>query len=559
MKKLIHLFINYNEISTTFRLLVTKSALCCAVIFQSYAQGDPNILVGFPGADPGFETGASIGLWGGSIVTQGNAQTGQYSAQLEDNSQWGGGIEMQITGLSPATNYGFSAFVKLSGGGTGSIGVKGHGDEEMSVGFSNTSYEQKKITFTTGAISTSARVYVYNPPGGDNLIYADDLELVDMGPGEVPVLDPIDTSVYTLIFSDEFEVDGSFDNTKWSHERGFKRNNEAQYYLPDNVVQKDGNLVVFGKREQFANENYDPNSSDWKRNRQYADWTSGSINTFGRFNFLYGRVECRAKVTNLTGTWPAIWTVGEYNANGVGCQTGEWPAAGEIDIMENYGGKILGNFAVSSSGRYSASWDARSINVSEFGDPDFADKYHVWTLDWTESKMTIYIDGILVNEFDPNTQNNSGAYACPGNAPFKNTAQVLWLNLALGGNAGGTTSGLSDSTVYLVDYIRVYQKGQDDASNARRISSLSNMLEDATITGFPEIQLFPNPSSNKLTIIPEDQTEYPYSIGSLNGSVVEQGVIKGKKAIDISGFNPGVYLFKLLSESKEQVWKFVVK
>ena len=40
----------------------------------------------------------------------------------------------------------------------------------------------------------------------------------------------------------------------------------------------------------------------------------------------------RAKVTNEPGTWPAIWTLG------TSC---DWPSNGEVDVMENYGGKIL--------------------------------------------------------------------------------------------------------------------------------------------------------------------------------------------------------------------------
>ena len=54
------------------------------------------------------------------------------------------------------------------------------------------------------------------------------------------------------------------------------------------------------------------------------------------FSWQYGQMVVRAKVTNHTGTWPAIWTLG------VDC---EWPSNGEVDVMENYGGGILANFA----------------------------------------------------------------------------------------------------------------------------------------------------------------------------------------------------------------------
>ncbi|MBD0401734.1 family 16 glycosylhydrolase [Flammeovirga sp. EKP202] len=451
-----------------FKLLLTTLAFL--YFTNTYGQGDPNILVEFSGFDPTFESGQTTGLWGGSSISSSQVNSGSNAAALDNNSQWGGGLEILITGLSPNTKYELSAMVKheLSNG-QGTVFAKEFGGQGVSTAFSSTNYEKVSVEFTTGSFNTSAKIGVYNPSANAGLIYTDDLELYDLGPDFLVKLDPIEDTDYHLVWSDEFNTDGAIDTTKWDHERGFQRNNEAQYYHPDNLIQKDGDLVISAIREQFANEDYDPSSSDYRKNRQYANWTSGSIYTRGTFDFLYGRVECRAKVTNLTGTWPAIWTVGQISGEQtygdsldlLGCQTNEWPAAGEIDIMENYGGKILGNYAVANKNRWSAKWDARAVEVSKFNDPNWADKYHIWTLDWTEDKLRIFVDGVFINEMSTDVANHAEAYDCPGKAPFKNSPQMLWLNLALGGNAGGSTANLPDSTVYLVDYIRVYQKETD--------------------------------------------------------------------------------------------------
>ncbi len=55
---------------------------------------------------------------------------------------------------------------------------------------------------------------------------------------------------YRLVWNDEFEREGKPDSSIWSNEHGFQRNNEFQYYRPENANIKDGILVIEGKRER---------------------------------------------------------------------------------------------------------------------------------------------------------------------------------------------------------------------------------------------------------------------------------------------------------------------
>lgn len=253
---------------------------------------------------------------------------------------------------------------------------------------------------------------------------------------------------YKLVWQDEFENSGQVDPTAWSFENGFKRNNELQWYQEPNAAVVDGYLVITGKREQVKNTNFDAENTDWRRNREFAEYTSSSINTRGKYEFQYGIMEVRAKIDTAMGMWPAIWTLGISKP---------WPSNGEIDVMEYYRVKgratILANAAWADEGQYNAKWDEAKIPFEEFlkKNPDWPNKFHLWKMEWTEKTIKIYLDDELLNEVDLARTVNPDGYN-----PFHQPHYIL-LNLAIGGNGGDPSSTIFPKG-YVVDYVRVYQK-----------------------------------------------------------------------------------------------------
>lgn len=260
---------------------------------------------------------------------------------------------------------------------------------------------------------------------------------------------------YRLVWSDEFEVDGK-PSSDWSFERGFKRNQELQWYQPQNAWVKDGCLVIEGRREHRRNPNYQTGSSDWRTNREFIEYTSSSLTTRFGFQFLYGRVEVRAKIPVASGSWPAIWLLGNK---------WEWPQNGEIDMMEYYikNGQplILANACWGSNERWKAVWDSEVIPFSRFAekDPDWADKFHIWRMDWDKHFIRLYLDDELLNEIDL-SQTFNGGYNGNRENPFSNTIpgfrHYILLNLAIGSN-GGQPDDAQFPLHYYIDYVRVYQ------------------------------------------------------------------------------------------------------
>ncbi len=254
---------------------------------------------------------------------------------------------------------------------------------------------------------------------------------------------------YKLVWSDEFEELCKPNPKFWNHERGFVRNQEYQWYQEDNAFIENGLLVIEGRRERVKNPNYVPGSDNWRQSREYAEYTASSINTRGKYEFQYGRIDVKARIDTAIGLWPAIWTLGV---------SGEWPSNGEIDIMESYPingvQSILANVAWGTDRRWTAHWNAKTRPLQYFldKDPDWPNKFHVWRMDWDENYIRLYLDDELMNEQDLSKTINAD-----GTNPFRQPHYIL-LNLAIGGQNGGDPSNATFPARYEIDYVRVYQK-----------------------------------------------------------------------------------------------------
>jgi beta-glucanase (GH16 family) len=256
-------------------------------------------------------------------------------------------------------------------------------------------------------------------------------------------------SGYKMVWNDEFNIKGKPDSTSWKYEKGFVRNHEIQWYQPENANCNGGLLKIEGRREKFANTRYEKGSNNWKRNRDSINYTAASINTAGLHSWLYGRFIVRARIPAVKGAWPAIWTLGNDHP---------WPSNGEIDQMEFYQIKnvpsILANVAWSTGPRNSAKWKGSNRPLTHFTDKDkdWANKFHIWRMDWDKDFIRLYLDDELLNEVDLSKTINPDGFN-----PF-HQAEYILLNLAIGGDNGGDPSQTVFPIVYEVDYVRIYQK-----------------------------------------------------------------------------------------------------
>lgn len=239
-----------------------------------------------------------------------------------------------------------------------------------------------------------------------------------------------------LAWSDDFTMPGRPNPAKWTYEEGLVRNGEAQFYTRDraeNARVEDGHLIITARKEPW----------------QGAGYTSASLTTQGRFALTGGKIEIRAQLPRGRGTWPALWTLGDYDAT-KGWPEGHWPRCGEIDLVEYVGMEPERFFFTVHTERYNHTKGTQRGHNVHVAEPwkDF----HRFGLVWTSERLEWFLDGEPVFAY---ANDGSGPAAWPFDKP-----QFLLMNLAIGGGWGGQ-KGIDDTlfpAVMRVDYVRVWQR-----------------------------------------------------------------------------------------------------
>lgn len=286
---------------------------------------------------------------------------------------------------------------------------------------------------------------------------------------------------YEFVWADDFN-ENKLDTSKWGYELGCIRGVEQQHYTKetDNVFVDNGQLTLQiterAKEDQYKNP---------RGNRQVI-YDSGSIRTHGKQEFLYGRIEIKAKLPKGKGVFPAFWTLGsDFTLDGaINKDQGQpWPVCGEVDIMELTGKESdstpqgnqtvwqtlhYGNGADIDNGKYAG-------NGTEWSLPEgiFNDEYHVFGLNWSKGKMEWYVDDQIVRTVDYSDD--------PLALLTLDRPQYVQLNLAAGGNWPGDAGLDIARQQFNVDYIYYAQNEQQKADaeeyykNAAKIEGVKDV------------------------------------------------------------------------------------
>ena len=293
----------------------------------------------------------------------------------------------------------------------------------------------------------------------------------------------VDIVYSDLVWSDEFNTNGAVNPSNWHHQTqlpagGSWFNGEVQHYTNQiaNSAVNAGFLNIKAIKEPFTDQGV---------TKQY---TSARLNS--KFAFLYGRVDVRAKIPVTQGTWPAIWLLGK-NVNEDGgffdaqFGTTDWPACGEIDMMEH---GITSNQPTNyvQSALHTPSSFGNTMNIGGIIATDLVNNFHVYSMNWSPFQITFLLDGVAYYTYNPAVKNAS-------NWPF-NAEQYILLNIAMGGIAGTIPANFTEASME-VDYVRVYQNTVVDTESPTNFTASL-----AAVTG-STVELLLNGNDNSGTIL----------------------------------------------------------
>lgn len=269
-------------------------------------------------------------------------------------------------------------------------------------------------------------------------------------------------------FCEEFDYEGKPDPNIWNYQTGGGGwgNNESQYYTNrlDNAYVQNGILTILAKKENYSGYEY----------------TSARINTSNKADTKYGKIEVRAKLPSVGGTWPAIWMMPTKSVYG------GWPKSGEIDIMEatgNAGSQIMGTvhtgkYYWANNNQVGSGYRALSSTIST--------EYHTYGIEWYPDEIKWLFDGVeyFTTKGSKLTSISNNLDVEPYMAwPFDQDFHLI-LNIAIGGNMGGNIASNFTSDKMEVDYVRFFQRNYSEIDSGDAPTAVKNIrLLKATVAG----------------------------------------------------------------------------
>lgn len=225
-----------------------------------------------------------------------------------------------------------------------------------------------------------------------------------------------------ILFQDGFagSAGASVDTDTWNIALAINTNDEVETYTSSNQ-----NLQISGGGTvQIV-----------PRLTASGHWTSGRIESKGSWTPPPGGQQLiQASIRmgdnpNKQGIWPAFWTMGDAVRHGT-----QWPACGELDIMEQVNGVLTGYGTAHCEQASGGICNEPSGLGATTPIPD--DSWHTWALkwdltsnNWETEAITWMLDGNVYHTITGATIGDQAVWSSLAHSPF-----YIIMNVAVGGD-----------------------------------------------------------------------------------------------------------------------------
>lgn len=509
-------------------------------------------------------------------------KAGGKSKLTQENENSYGSIEkgsiddyiLQVVSTTPGKKYTVSADVKVDvpeGGNTSGIfftakrqttaGRQGSVYKELQFTSSTNGWERKEFEFTADTYKTYVGIVKW--------VEKDLSGIISNTKVSIDNVKVIEENNNTVLWEDDFSGN-ILDQNIWGYELGNIRGNEQEHYVDskDNVFLEDGNLIL--KATDRDLEDQYKNTAKHGSSARQVLYNSGSVRTHGNMEFLYGRIEMKAKLPKGKGAFPAFWTLGaDFTLDGDinSTQGYGWPGTGEIDIMELIGAPTEER---SAEGEVDTTNNKRQSNKVAYATPhfyyastndpdkdgsyspyelganitlneDLYEDFHVFGINWTPEKIEWYVDGVVYN-----TMPLTGDARLEAAAASLNRPQYIQFNLATGGNWAGE-AGMNlgtDDTRFEIDWVRWSQNAEQKVAADAYYSNNPNLkgVKNVTMTQGEKSNLLEGISVDKENYVVDFSIDDEYMFSNAGGNT--NVTLKVKNSLDLAGLQSlesGVY------------------
>ncbi len=322
---------------------------------------------------------------------------------------------------------------------------------------------------------------------------------------------------FTLIFEENFDYEGEPNSQYWSYSERWHPD-WARYLTknnPETVLVTDGILRL-------------RTIKNTDRSKDNVPYLTGGIETVNKVDFLYGKVEVRAKLPMGQGSWPAIWlmpTVATY---------GGWPDSGEIDIMEHLNHDRIIYQTIHSKYKYDTGENTGTTTGFD------VNKFNVFGVEWFPDRIDFFVNGNKTHTYSRRVPDVKWQW------PFDHKYYLI-LNSSCGGDDKQTWAGRIEESdlpfTMEVDWVKIYELKEDRPYDIPSWAGnfeyndpklKDTYVESITSTGLKEDIAYetserPSEYYNLFdkTLEVEENTKFSlnlksYSLGSYSTSVVKQ-------------------------------------